>query len=124
MDNVFGYPEPIWQRFVAPTRAGHLDGDAVVQARVGTPSAKAELELSLRSGPPVVARFRAFGCPVTIAVGDWIAERLELDGLAALQTISAAHLRNALEIPEDRAHCSLLGEDLILALRRSLPSES
>ncbi|MES0874381.1 iron-sulfur cluster assembly scaffold protein [Sinimarinibacterium thermocellulolyticum] len=120
MDNVFAYPDPVWRRFVAPARSGRLNtADALcVQAR--TPAAAAVLELSLRAGPPAQARFRAFGCPVTIAVGAWLAEVLETEGVAALQRIDAAHILSTLEIPQDRAHCALLGEDVVLALRKAL----
>lgn len=120
IDNVFGYPPPVWARFVAPEHAGVLDGDDVLRVRTGTPAARSQLELSLRLAPARAARFRAYGCPVTIAVGEWLAATLEREGVDELDHLDALAIRHALEIPEDRAHCAFMGEDLIRALRRSL----
>jgi NifU-like protein involved in Fe-S cluster formation len=124
MDNVFGYPDAVWQHFVVPQRAGVLTGAGVVCVQARSPAAASVLELSLRPGPPVQARFRALGCPVTIAVGAWLAQRLEDEGLAAVARLDARSIRDALEIPEDRAHCALVGEDAILALRSALQSSN
>lgn len=120
MENVFGYPEPVWRRFTAPERSGELDGADVIRVQSRSPAAAAVLELSLRPGPPVQARFRALGCPVTIAVGAWLAEILEAGGAGAMQSIDAARIREALEIPEDRAHCAFMGEDAVVALKAEL----
>ena len=122
MENVFGYPDAVWHRFVAPERIGGLDGAAVIRVQARSPATAAVLELSLCPGPPAQARFRALGCPVTIAVGAWLAEMLESEGAAAVQRIGAAHIRAALEIPDDRAHCAFIGEDAILALKAELQS--
>lgn len=119
-DNVFAYPAPVWTRFGAPDQAGVLSGAGIVQAQVGSPASKGRLELSVDPGPPFRARFRAYGCPYTLAVGQWLAETLERDGLADLRLIDAQAIRTALEIPEDRAHCALMGEDLIRALSSKL----
>lgn len=117
--NVFGYPRPVWRRFSTLAHVGVLDDAVRVRAR--TPAARAELELSLRPGTPTVARFRGHGCPVTLAVGEWLAETLEREGVSALGRLDAASIRAGLEIPEDRAHCALMGEDLVRALRPLLP---
>ena len=122
LDNVFGYPPAVWQRFECPQRAGGLDGQRALRVQARSPAAAALLELSVDPGPPVRARFRALGCPVTIAVGAWLAEVLETRGLGALAQLDAVQIREALEIPEDRAHCALLGEDAILALKSELSS--
>ncbi|MFP5305335.1 MAG: aminotransferase class V-fold PLP-dependent enzyme [Gammaproteobacteria bacterium] len=117
--NAFGYPQPVWRRFSTLAHVGVVD-DAV-RVRAHTPAARAELELSLRPGTPPVARFRGHGCPVTLAVGEWLAETLEREGVSALGRLDAASIRASLEIPEDRAHCALMGEDLVRGLRQLLP---
>jgi NifU-like protein involved in Fe-S cluster formation len=114
--NVYGYPDAVWVRFLRPRHAGPLEGGDVVRAR--TPAASAVIELSVTAGPPLRARFCAYGCPYTIAVGEWLAETLQRDGLARLDRLDAAAIRHALEIPEERAHCALMGEDLIRALQQ------
>jgi cysteine desulfurase len=118
------YPDAVWHRFVAPERSGRLDGPGVVCVQARSPAAASVLELSFRPGPAAQARFRALGCPVTIAVGAWLAQTIEAEGLPALQRIKAATIRDALEIPEDRAHCAFIGEDAVLALKAELQSSN
>lgn len=119
-DNPHGYGAAIWQRFRAPARAGHFPASTpgLICVRAGTPAARAVLELSLQmAGDRVLdARFRAYGCPTTIAVGAWLAEAASGRSAAELARIDAAQIRAALEIPEDRAHCALLGEDTLRAV--------
>lgn len=119
-DNVFAYPAPVWARFSHPQHGGSLDGEGGRVAKVRTPAASAELEISFRAGPVTQARFRAYGCPYTLAVGEWLAETLEREGAGALRRIDAAAIRAALEIPEERAHCAFMGEDAVRSLLRQI----
>ena len=116
-ENVFGYSDAVWQRFVAPTHAGALSGVAVKTAEAGSPAVKALLRLSARFEQErvVEAQFLAYGCPVTIAVGQWLAEQLTGQKLADLR-LTAADIRLALEIADDKTHCALMGEDVIRRL--------
>jgi NifU-like protein involved in Fe-S cluster formation len=119
LENVHGYPVPVWSRFERPDLAGSLDGDGVIRARAGSPAARGVLELALRrQGDRAEARFLAHGCPVTIAVGQWLAETLE-NGMPSVPP-DAAQIRAALEITEDKAHCALMGEDVIRALWKQM----
>lgn len=126
--NPFDYPQPIWSRFESAERAGRFAAGTpgVVEGRAGTPAARSVLELQLRfDGERVAdARFRAYGCPSSIAVGSWIADWSIGRNAAELASLNARQLREVLEIPEDRAHCALMGEDAIKALlaRRSQTS--
>lgn len=120
MENVFGYPDAVWRRFIAPERFGVFDTAGATRVQASSPAATSLLELSFIVGPPVQVRFRALGCPVTIAVGAWLAETLEVEGIDALASIDAARIRGALEIPQDRAHCAFIGEDAVLALNAEL----
>lgn len=118
-DNPHGYAADIWRLFSSAPRAGGFDAGmaGVVVGRAGTPAARSVLELSLRfDGDRVVdARFRAYGCPTTIAVGAWLAAAAVGCTVAELGRLDARALRTALEIAEDRAHCALLGEDALHA---------
>lgn len=131
--NPFDYPQPIWSRFEhclgeAVERAGRFAAGTpgVAEGRAGTPAARSVLELQLRfDGERVAdARFRAYGCPSSIAVGAWIADWSIGRSASELAGLNARRLREVLEIPEDRAHCALMGEDAIKALlaRRSQSS--
>lgn len=120
LPNPHGYPAPIWQLFNETPLSGDFAAGtpAVLVAETRTPASRSVLRLALRrEGNRVAdARFRAYGCPATIAVGAWIAQWSVGRSLSELAALRAADLRQALEIPEDRAHCALLGEDALKAL--------
>lgn len=121
--NVHAYPVPIWRRFAEPAHGGLLHGADVFVAEAGSPAARALLRLSVRlqQGRVQAARFQAYGCPVAIAVGEWLAERLERSQPFVLP--DAAAIRAALEITEDKAHCALMGEDVVRALWQQIQSQ-
>ncbi|MFP5357885.1 MAG: iron-sulfur cluster assembly scaffold protein [Gammaproteobacteria bacterium] len=116
--NVYGYPPPVWARFAAPRHAGRLTGPGVHSVEAGSPATSARLNLQLRweQGRVADCRFLARGCPVTLAVGEWLCERLSGASAAELAAIGAPEIRQALEIPEDKAHCALMGEDVLRSL--------
>ncbi len=118
--NPFGYPPPVWQRFNAPARAGRfaMDTPGVVTGSAGSPAAHSRLQLQLRvaDGRVADARFLAYGCPTSIAVGAWLAEWALGKTPAELRGLSLSELRATLEIADDRAHCAVMGEDAVRAL--------
>ena len=118
--NPFGYPDPVWRLFRETPRAGALDAPALI-ATATTRAGSGRLRLQLRLDGQRVsdARFQAYGCPTTIAVGAWLAERAVGRPLAELAAVTAADIRQALEIPEDKLHCALMGEDAVKSLCRS-----
>ena len=123
--DIHGYGAPVWSRFCAPDRSGVVDGG--VSAQAGTPAGKAVLRMSIDlHGEKIAnARFQAYGCPVTIAVGQWLAEQLAGAPQARLAEITAEAIRANLEISPDKAHCSLMGEDVLRALSRTVdPAKS
>ena len=122
-ENAFGYSDAVWQRFVTPAHAGALSGAAVKTTEAGSPAVKALLRISvkLEQDRVIEARFLAFGCPVTIAVGEWLAEQLTSQKLTGLR-LTAADIRAALEIADDKTHCALMGEDIIRRLQEQLVS--
>lgn len=114
-DNVFAYATPLWERFSKPVHAGGWpEGEVGVRSgQAGSRAARFVLRLQVKG---TQARFKAYGCPTAIAVGEWLCEQIERDGIESLRTITAAKIRAGLEIPEDKAHCALLGEDAIREL--------
>lgn len=115
MNNVFSYATPLWQRFSKPAHAGGWpETEAGVRTgQAGSRAAKFVLRLQVKGAQ---ARFKAYGCPTAIAVGEWICEQIEQNGIEGLRAINAAKIRAALEITEDKSHCALLGEDAIREL--------
>lgn len=119
LSNVFGYSAPVWQGFCRGQAAGFDPQlDRVLSSESGTPATRAWLRLQVQVvGEHIAeARFQAFACPTGIAVGAWLAAWCIGKTLVDLRGLNAAELRRALEIPEDRAHCALMGEDAVRAL--------
>jgi cysteine desulfurase len=112
--DTFGYGASVWSRFTRASRSGALANAGAIGAAT-TPASSGTLRLHLRieGGRVVDARFEAFGCPTTIAVGDWLAEQVIGRAPAELAGLKAPQIRDALEIPGERAHCSFLGEDAL-----------
>ncbi len=119
--NALGYPSAVWRAFTQTPRAGSLEpGPDLVAAEVGSHAGKFRLRLECRisEGRVVDARFRAYGCPYTIGVGAWLAEWCLGRPAADLGAPPIAELRCGLEIPEDRAHCWLMAQDVLRDLHR------
>ena len=125
--NIHGYPQPVWQYFTNTPRVGTFDVtcSGFVQGRACTPATHAVLELSLliRQEHVADARFRAYGCPTTIAVGAWLAQWCVGRDIQELASLCAVELSQALEIDENRTHCALMGEDVVQALIVHIKSE-
>ncbi len=121
MNNALGYPDPVWTLFRQLPRAGRLDAAADVQTAVACSAAQgARLQLQVRRDRDGVMRdacFQALGCPYVIATGAWLAQWLIGRRPADLSDEVVATLRAALEIPEDRAHCWLMAQDVLRALK-------
>jgi NifU homolog involved in Fe-S cluster formation len=119
------YPPLVWRLFRETPGAGRLPetDPAVVHAEAGSRAADARLRLWVRWTAERVeaARFEAFGCPVTLAVGAWLTQALAGRTRVEVAALDAAALRAALEIPEARIHCALIGEDAVRALLARLP---
>lgn len=117
--NPFAYPAGIWRRFWHAGHAGSLaPGPGVHCAEAQAVAARAVLELSagVEQGRVQQMRFRALGDPFVIAVGEYLAAHGSGLALVELSALRAADICAALDIPEDRLHCALLGEDALTAL--------
>ena len=119
--NPFGYSPPVWRLFNQTPRSGQLGETGVRVAQAGSAASRGRLRLEVKMVQSRIAdaRFQAYGCPTTIAVGAWLAEWAVGRDWSELSRIDAKTIREALEIPEDRLHCALLGEDALKSLRRS-----
>ena len=109
------YPRPVWARFMAPAYAAPEGQGADLVLEATTPAAALRLQLHVEKAGVRIGRcrFRAYGCPFTIAVGDWLAQWCEGRSVAEVAEFSADQLREALEIPDSRAHCGLMAQDLL-----------
>lgn len=121
LENSFEYPAPVWTRFLEAARnaGSYPEGTpGLTTARVENRASASWLALHciVKAGLVVDARFTAFGCPVGVAVGHYLAAAAVGRPLAALRALTTAHLRQMLEIPDDKLHCALMGEDALKSL--------
>jgi NifU-like protein involved in Fe-S cluster formation len=114
------YPAAVWSRFRQPRHAGTLEGAPHGAADCRSSGARLELWARVEGDQVVEARFRALGCPFSIAVGDWLAEQLTGCGVEAMSALNAAAIIAALEIPDARRHCAFVGEDALQALQATV----
>ncbi|MBN1240843.1 MAG: iron-sulfur cluster assembly scaffold protein [Gammaproteobacteria bacterium] len=115
------YSSEVLRRFDSPATAGETDG---ADADAGLVAGEAEdrslnvwvrFQVQLRDGAIRDVRFRAFGCPHTIAAADWAAERLHGRPAAALRQIDVPRIRRELEIPTEKLGKLLRIEDALAA---------
>jgi NifU-like protein involved in Fe-S cluster formation len=118
LDNPFGYSSRVWKLFIETPRAGLLEGAGVFTGIAETRANQNRLQFQVRLEDDTVvdARFLAYGCPTTIAVGAWLAGEVIGKNVADLQAFKAKDIRQTLEIPEERLHCVLMAEDAIKSL--------
>lgn len=104
-----------------PPRVGSFAADALGlgSAQVGTADSGAiialqiQVQLDKQTGSEVIAqaRFKAFGCPDTIATAAWLAQWLEGKTLEQASALSSTDAVQALALAPVKLHCALLAED-------------
>jgi nitrogen fixation NifU-like protein len=109
--------------FRAPRQAGVLAGQGVVTARADTAGSRSVLQLSLRVSEGCIreARFKAYGCPSTIAAGSWLCEWLVNRPVLEAGALSAASIAKTLALAPVKRHCAVLAEDALRAALSLLP---
>lgn len=114
------YSEPVRRYFESPGKAGDLVGGEgfCVAGSAGQESQGLRIWLSARvvDNRVVEACFRAYGCPYTIAMGAYAAERLEgaTPEAVAIDPLAAA---GELGLPDEKLNCALCAEDALNDLR-------
>lgn len=109
------YPVEVWRRFSAPAFCAEAPYEPDLRVSVSSPAAELEVDLLLQLTGERVShcRFLAYGCPFTIAIADWLAQWCEGRSVSEIEAFSVEELRRALEIPEERAHCWVMAQDLL-----------
>jgi NifU-like protein involved in Fe-S cluster formation len=121
MNNGLGYPDTVWRLFRETPRMGRIDGAVVADAVTPGSGFRLRLELRRDGGRIADAAFQAHGCPYAIATGAWLADALIGQPVTVLADPPIARLRAELEIPEERAHCWLMAQDVLRDLHRQCP---
>jgi nitrogen fixation NifU-like protein len=111
------YSSAVEQRFSAPRHAGRPDGDGFRCGRGGgvKQGSLLQLWLKLDDGRIVDARFEAFGCPSTIACGEWMCDWLIGTTIAGAEQLSGLQIAEALELAPAKRGVALVAEDALKA---------
>lgn len=108
------YPEPVWQRFVAPRHVGTLAvPSATGKAQSRGADNVVELDVRVQEGVVAAAVFRAHGGPTTVAAADWVCERILGEALEVATALSAQDFEDALGLAPDSRGCCLVVLDAV-----------
>ncbi len=112
------YSEATQRRFEMAAHAGELTGPGVGRGAAGSPTAGTWVQFDVQLGPgdPAArrieaARFRAYGCPHTIAAADWICETAAGSPAGPGLPESLASLRERFAVPIPKMGRLLIIED-------------
>ena len=103
--------------FETAVGAGTLTGPAVYRGAAGsrTQGTWVQFEVQIDSGNIRSARFLAFGCPHTIAVCAWVAERAAGHAARGVLPESVPALSDRFEVPAEKRGRLLIIEDAWVA---------
>ena len=111
------YSALVREHFERPRLSGRLGGRGVRQGAAGSTERGVWVEFSIRiaDGRVADARFRAYGCPHTIAAASWVAEHLIGQPVARAAEIDPLELGERLEAPAEKLGNLLVVEDALRA---------
>ena len=113
------YSTEVRQRFSAPTSAGEISSGPgeLVEGSAADPSLGVwiRFQVQIQSGTIRQARFRAFGCPHTLAAADRVVALIEGRPLDDLRSIDWQLLARQLELPREKFGKLLRIEDALAA---------
>lgn len=116
------HSEALLRRFHRPQYV-HSD-ETLHRGSAGSRLAGAQIELHLGVREAVwQARFRAYGCPATVASADWLAQALDGQPLDAPLPDRHAIIR-ALQLPPARQHCAALAVEAMQAALAALRADT
>lgn len=114
------YSEPVRRYFERPALAGVIEGrrGLCVSGSAGQENQGLRIWLAARivDGRIAEARFKAYGCPHTIAMAAWTAEQLAGKAVGELE-MDPLDAAAQLALPAEKLNCALCAEDALLDLR-------
>ncbi len=120
------YKDSVRKLFDSPRNAGVFDESKnVVVGRAGDRSAGATVEFSLAIDGQVIkdAKFRAYGCPHTIAAASYVAANLVGAEVDALAGFDPHRMTEALDFPAEKLGRALIIEDALRRCRELLAAK-
>lgn len=115
------YSSPVLERFTQLRGFGRLAKvDQCLRVQDRARSTWIELDVGVAAeGQGGLVKVRAVGCPTTLAVASLVTEILTGVAMDPSDGWDAARIQQVLEIPPQRLHCALIGEDLLRAWRQA-----
>jgi NifU-like protein involved in Fe-S cluster formation len=103
--------------FADPRHAGRPEPGGFCHGAGGAVKAGARIELwlEIRAGRIEQARFEAFGCPATIASGEWLCRWLTGRESQAAAQLTGIQLADALAVDAAKRSVALIAEDALKA---------
>jgi len=118
------YSAEVRQRFSAPARAGEVSPDAagVLEGAAEDRSLGVWIRFQVQYQGVTIrrVRFRAFGCPHTLAAADVVAGSLEGQPLDALERIDMDAIAARVDLPREKHGKLLRLEDALVACYRQV----
>lgn len=118
------YGPGVKRRFDAPMHAGEWPPGTpeMLTGEASDRTLQVWVRFQLRTSRGIVsaARFRAFGCPHTLAAAEWAAEQLEGARVESARAFDVQALRAALDVPVEKLGKLLKIEDALMACWREL----
>lgn len=113
------YSAAVLDHFEHPRNVGRLDGadPRVATGWAGSAAQGAVIRLQIRivGGVIETVRFKAYGCPATIAAASLLGERLQGLALEAAKAIEDIELAEALALPAEKIHAAVLAVEAFRA---------
>jgi len=111
------YSELTLHYFETAPLAGVLIGPGTFRGAAGSRDHGAWVQFDVRAGAGIIetARFLAFGCPHTIAVSAWVAERAAGRAIEAALPESVQDLSERFAVPAEKKGRLLIIEDAWIA---------
>lgn len=113
------YSDTVRRYFEHPENAGDLDSGpgstatgAAGEKRKGV---RVQFEIRVDGDCIVDARFRAYGCPHTIATASWLARNISGKNISSLPNIDPIKVAKELDLPQEKLGCVLVAEDALKA---------
>jgi NifU-like protein involved in Fe-S cluster formation len=116
------YSDRVRAYFAAPAHAGELEQGEVVN--VDDQDVRLRLSASVAAGAVDAMRFRAWGCPHTIAAAEAACAALEGGPAADLLDFSATGLMEELSVPATKTGRILVLEDAVRLLGQAIGGDS
>jgi NifU-like protein involved in Fe-S cluster formation len=112
--------------FVEPRHAGKPQSGLFRHGIAGAVKSGSLVEfwLAAQEDRIVQARFEAFGCPATIACGEWLCRWLVGREVEAAQRLTGLELADALALPAAKRAVALVAEDALKAALAAAEDEA